>query len=70
MSATEKREKGKAGRVLRIYRRAFGMMRREFGGYMTAEIMDWVLVPAAPIGGSGFQPGFWTRYWGIGLSET
>lgn len=55
MSATEKREKGKAGRVLRIYRRAFGMMRREFGGYMTAEIMDWVISACSP-------------YWGIWFS--
>ena len=55
MSVTEKGKKGKVGRVLRIYRRAFGMLRREFGGYMTAEIMRWMLMCCSP-------------YWGIWFS--
>lgn len=43
MSAAKKREKGKVRKVLHIYRRALGLMRRESGAYMTVLIFQNVL---------------------------
>lgn len=48
MSATEKKEKGKIRKILRIYKRAFGILRREFGGYMAAETLAWLLLTCRP----------------------
>ena len=39
MSATEKKEKGKVRKILRIYKRSLGILHREFGGYMGAAIL-------------------------------
>ena len=43
MSVTEKKEKGKIRKILRIYKQAFGILHREFGGYMGAAITEWVI---------------------------
>ena len=48
MSATEKKEKGKVRKILRIYKRSLGILHREFGGYMGAAILKWVLAVCSP----------------------
>ena len=55
MSAAEKREKGKFKKVLRIYGRALGLMRRESGAYVMIMVAEWMLFICSP-------------YWGIWFS--
>lgn len=55
MSAAEKREKGKGKRVLRIYKRAIGLVCRESGAYMAVQTGNWILWTCIP-------------YWGIWFS--
>ena len=55
MPAIKKKEKGKLGRVLHLYRRAMGLMFRESGAYTMIVCGQWILRFCAP-------------YWGIWFS--
>lgn len=48
MSATEKTQKRRLGKVLRIYRRAFGLVCRESGGYTAILVVEKVLDTCMP----------------------
>ncbi len=70
MSVTEKKEKGKIRKILRIYKRAFGILHREFGGYMGAAIMEWVIWTCRPYWSIWFSARLLDEMFGNRSAET
>ena len=64
MSATEKTQKRRLGKVLRIYRRAFGLVCRESGGYTAILVVEKVLDTCMPYWDIWFTARLLDEIWG------